>query len=384
MQIGHYMYDIWAQGGVASYIRRLGTTQSTAGHTVYYLDSKTDTSVQDTGAEQPILVRDDSDLFTRAKALRLDILHLHTAISRLPGDRIPTIRTIHEHTPYCPSGGRYLGRWNQPCDRTYSIGGCLSGHFVDRCGSVRPHNLYTYFQNTWNEMRTLSNMVALCNSQFLKDQMVRSGYAENQIHVLYHPAPKLPEYSHPPQEGVPHFLFLGRIVPQKGLGWLLHALHKVSIPVHLDIAGDGYQEPEIHSLSERLGLTDKVTFHGWVNEAKTFQLLQAARALVFPSVWHEPAGLVSLEAAAAGRAVIASRVGGIPEYIADQQHTLLVKPNDVYGLAHNIEILDLDWSLAKHLGEEGRKMVQNRFSMKQHLDKLMQLYELAIQVKAGV
>lgn len=379
MRIGHYTYGIWEPGGVASYIRRLSTAQQIAGHTVYYLDSQIESSVQDSGTEPPIIVRDHRDLFTVALALGLDILHLHTAISLFKSDRIPTIRTIHGHQPYCPSGGRYLKRWSQPCDRTYSLGGCLWGHLVDSCGSARPHNLYADFQHTWDEMRTLSHTIAIANSQFIKDQMIRSGYAENLIHVLYHPAPKIPDYTPVPQEDVPHFLFLGRIVPSKGLDWLLHALQKVSVPVHLDIAGDGYQKPEIHSLAKHLGLIDKVTFHGWVNEAKVFQLLQAARALIFPSVWHEPAGIVSLEAAAVGRPIIASRVGGIPEYIADQQSTLLVNPNDVYGLTHNIEQLALNWSLAKQLGEEGRKMVQDRFSMKQHLDKLMQLYELARQ-----
>lgn len=376
------MYDIWEPGGVASYIHRVGTAQRTAGHAVYYLDSKTDTSVSDSEAEPPIAVRDDDDLFTKAKALDLDILHLHKAISTLPDvSRIPTIRTVHGHQPYCPSGGRYLERWHRPCDRAYSLGGCLWGHFVDRCSSIRPHSLYTNFRNTWDERRVLPEIPAIAISQFLKEQMVRSGYAKNQIHVLYHPTPEIPEYSPPPQFGVPHFLFLGRIVSLKGLDWLLHALQNVSVPVHLDIAGEGYQESEMQNLSERLGLADKVTFHGWVNEAKVFQLLQTARALIFPSLWHEPAGIVSLEAAAAGRPIIASRVGGIPEYIADPQHTLLVQPNDVCGLARTIERLALDWSLAQRLGEEGRKMVQSQFSMQRHLDKLTQLYELVRPVK---
>jgi glycosyltransferase involved in cell wall biosynthesis len=233
-------------------------------------------------------------------------------------------------------------------------------------------------------MRVLRDVQAITNSQFLKEQMILSGYAENLINVVYHPAPHLPKYVAPPQENIPRFLFLGRIVPQKGLDWLLHSLGKVTLPVHLDIAGDGYQESEMRLLSQRLKLTDKVTFYGWVNEAKTFQLLQSARALIFPSLWHEPAGLVSLEAAAAGRSVIASRVGGIPEYIAQQQHILLVKPNDIESLAHKIETLALNWSLAKQLGEEGRKMVQDRFSMKQHLEQIMQLYKLAAQPKSVV
>ena len=384
MRIGHYTYNIWEQGGVASYIHRLGTYQRKDGHTIYYLDSKTDINVLNTEREPPIIVRNDNDLFIQAKILKLDILHLHTAICISSTQCIPVIRTIHGHQPYCPSGGKYLKRWSQPCDRAYSLAGCLWGHLVDRCGSIRPHNLSADFHNTWDEMRVLRDVQAIANSQFLKEQMIHSGYADNLINVVYHPAPHLQKYVPPPQENIPRFLFLGRIVPQKGLDWLLHSLEKVTVPVHLDIAGDGYQESEMRLLSQRLKLTDKVTFYGWVNEAKTFQLLQSARALIFPSLWHEPAGLVSLEAAAAGRSVIASRVGGIPEYIAQQQHPLLVQPNDIESLARKIETLALNWSLAKQLGEEGRKMVQDRFSMKQHLEQIMQLYKLAAQPKSVV
>lgn len=384
MRIGHYTYNIWEHGGVASYIRRLSVAQRAAGHTVYYLDSKTDNSFLDNENESPIIVYDDHDLFAQAKTLNLDILHLHTAIQVSPSNSIPLIRTIHGHQPYCPSGGRYLSRWRQPCNRAYSLTGCLWGHFVDRCGSIRPHNLAADFQNTWDEMRILSGIKAIANSQFLKEQMLHSGYTEKLVKVIYYPAPQLPKYIEPPQDKTPHFLFLGRIVPQKGLDYLLHSLQKVSIPVHLDIAGDGYQEAEMRALSKRLKLTEKVTFHGWLDETKTFQLLQASRALIFPSLWHEPAGIVSLEAAAAGRAIIASRVGGIPEYIAQQQHSLLVKPNDIHELSNRIETLALNWSLAKQLGEEGRKMIQTQFSIEQHLEQITNLYKLVIQSKIAV
>lgn len=378
MRIGHYTYNIWEHGGVASYIRRISAAQRDLGYKVYYLDSHIANSVLDAEHEAPIIVQNDHDLLTQSTRLKLDILHLHTAIILNPQGHIPTIRTIHGHQPYCPSGSRYLRRSSQPCDRSYSFAGCLWGHFFDRCGSIRPHNLKVDFQNTWNEMQILGNIQAIANSQFLKQQMIDSGYLENLINVLHHPAPQLPKYVPPPQSDIPHFLFLGRIVPQKGLDWLLHSLQKVTVPVHLDIAGDGYQESEMRLLSQRLKLTEKVTFHGWTNEAKTFQLLQAARALIFPSIWHEPAGIVSLEAAAVGRPIIASRVGGIPEYIEQQQQTLLIEPNDIKGLAHNIETLALNWSLAKQLGEAGRKMVQDKFSMKHHLDQIMQLY-MAVQ-----
>jgi glycosyltransferase involved in cell wall biosynthesis len=145
--------------------------------------------------------------------------------------------------------------------------------------------------------------------------------------------------------------------------------------------GNQEQEQTIRRLAERLELMNKITFHGWVNEAKAIQLLQRSRALVFPSVWHEPAGIVSLEAAAAGRAVIASSVGGIPEYTGRLQNALLVESNDVQGLARSIEQLATDSSLTKRMGAEGRKMAKEHFSLEKHLEKLMSLYELAVSRK---
>jgi len=227
-------------------------------------------------------------------------------------------------------------------------------------------------------MQVLGEVRAIANSQFVKDQMLRSGYRADNISVLHLPAPDIAEYFPPEQEDVPHFVFLGRITPEKGLVWLLRALAEVKVPVHMDIAGSGNQkqEQEIRLLAERLGLMNRITFHGWVNEAQAIQLIQRARAVVFPSVWHEPAGFVSLEAAAAGRAIVASKVGGIPEYAGRLQNALLVEPNDVYGLARSIEQLATDWSEAKQMGEQGRQMAKEHFSLEKHLEELMRLYEL--------
>jgi glycosyltransferase involved in cell wall biosynthesis len=233
-------------------------------------------------------------------------------------------------------------------------------------------------------MQILSGVPAIANSQFVKDQMLRSGYPADNIHVLHIPAPDLRDYYPPEQGDLTHFTFLGRITPEKGLVWLLQALAEVKVPIHLDVAGAGNQEHEqaLYRLAERLGLMKRITFHGWVNEARAIQLIQQARALVFPSVWHEPAGLVSLEAAAAGRPIIASNVGGIPEYVGRLQNALLVEPNNVQGLARRIEQLAKDSFLAKQMGAEGRKMAKEHFSLEKHVEELMKLYKLATKPRS--
>ena len=380
MRIAHYMPGLRERGGIATYICRISNAQIASDHQVYYFDTCSFSGGKNESKNFSIFVKDEKELFIKAKEYELDIIHLHTNIGVDPPNNMAVIRTIHNNNPYCPSGSRYLKRWSQPCDRAYSLGGCFWGHLVDRCGSVRPPKLYNEFQRTWQDMDTLAGVTVIANSQFVKDQMIRSGYSSYNVHVLRYPAPNVREYFSPDQGNVPRFIFLGRITPEKGGDWLLRALAEVKVPVQVDIAGAGNQAQEqaIRLLAEHLGLMNKVTFHGWVNEAQALQLIKEARALVFPSVWHEPAGIVSLEAAAVGRPIIVSKVGGIPEYAERLQNAILVEPNDVDGLARSIEQLAGDWSLAQQMGLKGRQMVKEYFSLESHLMELMGLYELAI------
>lgn len=377
MKIGHCSPTIWAPGGIASYIRRIGREQKLLGHEVVYFNLFSIEGNSEDAEERTFSVKDEETLFRRAAEEKLDILHLHMGLREHPKSPIPIIRTVHGHQPYCPSGGRFLKRQGKPCDRTYNTMGCAWNHFASHCGSVRPLQMLTGFRDTHNEMRTLGSIPAITVSQFLKDQMVRSGYNEDLIHVLHLAVPSVETIQPPPQDGVPHFVFLGRITPSKGVAWLLRAVKKVKVPVHLDIAGDGDKEPEMYRLSVQLGIEDRVTFHGWLSADKVNALLSQSRALVFPSVWHEPAGFVSLDAMTNGRAVIASRVGGIPEYVSEMCG-LLVEPNSISALAQAIEQLASDWSLAQSLGEAGRRIAPESFSLKSHTESLMDLYACTV------
>ena len=369
------MWDIWAKGGVASYIRRVSEMQQQNGHTLFFFDVEAYRPAAPNAETGTHYVRDAHHLFALASHLKLDILHTHLV---LPGDARPTvpmIRTIHGHQAYCPSGTRYLQREGVPCNRNYSLPGCLAGHLLDHCGSVRPGRMATEFRSTWREMRSLQQVPILTVSQFIKDQMVRAGYPADHIHVLYLPAPAAPEYVAPPSEGVPHFLFLGRLTPTKGVDWLLKAAQQVRTPVHIDIAGSGHEEPKMRQMAATLNVQDRVTFHGWVDGACVTQLLTRARALVFPSMWHEPGGTVAFEAMTNGRAVIMSRVGGMPEIVREEETGLLVVPGDVSALSDAVDRLAADWDLARQLGKQGRQMVEERFTLKQHCHDLNCLYE---------
>lgn len=372
MIIGHYHPEIWAPGGIATYIRRISDAQRIAGHQVFFFSDKEYHNLQD--ADMPIVVDSHANLFQQALFKRLDILHIHRPILSVPPKNIPVIRTLHGHEPYCPNGGKYLKRWEKPCERIYSPHGCLWGHFVDRCGSIRPQNLIHNWQQLYAEKSILSAIPVITVSQFLKDCMVKSGYPAESIKVLHLFAPDSSDVTAFPNTKVPNFLFVGRISPQKGLAWLLKSLPKVNVPIHLDVVGHGDQESDLRLLAKNLGVDSYVNFHGWINFDQIEKLISSARALVFPSVWHEPAGLVALEAMSHSKAVIASNVGGIPEMVFHNKNGILVEPNNTQELASAIELIASDELLAQKLGQEGKTLVYKKFSLETHLNQLMEIY----------
>src|SRR6478672_966620 len=94
---------------------------------------------------------------------------------------------------------------------------------------------------------------------------------------------------------------------------------------------------------------------------EVIQLLTHATVFACPSL-YEPLGIVNLEAMACGTAVAASRVGGIPEVVADGETGLLVPPNDPAALAEAVARVGADPSLRARLGAAGRRRAEERFS----------------------
>ena len=377
MRIGHYAFDPTSPGGMASYIRRLGSAQQARGDDVILLARDEPTAPNGF----PISVAPtEAALFNTASALDLDVLHLHHPIrGAVPEARVPTVRTMHDNSASCPSGSTFLATSEQPCNRAFTYGGCLWGHLVDHCGSRRPHNVTKHFRSIRQEQALLAELPTMTVSAYMRDAIVRSGGRGDRITVVPSPAPALDEtVVPPPREDPPRFVFAGRIEPKKGLDWFLRALARCP-GVRADVAGSG-ADVYVDAMKRRadtLGLTDRVTFHGWLAEADVYALYRGARAVVFPSIYHEPAGLVTLEAAALGRAVITSRVGGIPEY-AHPSFALLCEPGDVAGLAAHMTTLANDWAQAQRMGAAGVAIMKTRHAMGPFLDTVDRVYQQAM------
>jgi glycosyltransferase involved in cell wall biosynthesis len=218
-------------------------------------------------------------------------------------------------------------------------------------------------------------ILTLAISDFVRQQMIRSGHCADRIRVLHLPAPCVASGELKlPQAASATFLFLGRLVPEKGVSWLIRAFAQVGGDAVLEIGGDGPQRANLESLARDAGVSGRVRFLGWLDAPKAMEHLQSARAAVVPSVWHEPAGLVTLEAAAMGKPAIVSCVGGIPEYAQRLESCRIVEPNDEAALAHEIEKLASNPSMANELGQIGRRNAQAYFGLDAHLAALEKAY----------
>lgn len=177
----------------------------------------------------------------------------------------------------------------------------------------------------------------------------------------------------------PYVLFVGRLASNKGLPTLLDAfapLARSQPDATLVIVGtDGGRRGEVEARVGALGLTARVRLLGHVDEESLLaDAYRDARMTVLPSE-YEAFGLVLLESLAQGTPVVASRVGGIPEFVEEGRAGLLARPGDAPAFAEAIRKLWEDGPLARSIGAYGRDHVVPRYTWDRLVDQLMPLYE---------
>ena len=153
----------------------------------------------------------------------------------------------------------------------------------------------------------------------------------------------------------PYIFAIGRMVHQKAFDILLRAFTQIThLQLDLLIAGDGPELLNLQNLAKELGIADRAHFLGRVDRTAVVSLFKACHFFVLPSRM-EPFGIVNLEAMAAGKAVLATRVGGVPEIIADGVNGMLVPPDDVDALAAAMVRLAEDGEFRNRIAAAGRR-----------------------------
>ncbi|MEU5521571.1 glycogen synthase [Streptomyces sp. NPDC047860] len=180
----------------------------------------------------------------------------------------------------------------------------------------------------------------------------------------------------------PYVLFVGRITRQKGVPQLLRAVRGIDPDAQVVLCAGAPDTPEIDREFRELYKELSRVREGvhWIPRMlprpEVIQLLTHAAVFVCPSV-YEPLGIVNLEAMACGTAVVASRVGGIPEVVADGSTGVLVEADDGFeaGLARALDSVLGDPAMARRMGEAGRERAVTEFGWEAVARCTVLLYE---------
>lgn len=172
---------------------------------------------------------------------------------------------------------------------------------------------------------------------------------------------------------------VGRLTPVKGIPYFLEAariLFRQGTSLKVLIVGDGSIRAALQAQAQDLGISGNVVFLG--HREDTVELMQALDIFVLPSL-SEGIPMALLEAMAASRPVVASRVGGIPEIITDGTDGCLVEAMDVEGLAGCCRMLIDSPDLARSMGKQARKRVERDFSAVGMADQVVALYRVLME-----
>jgi glycosyltransferase involved in cell wall biosynthesis len=134
-------------------------------------------------------------------------------------------------------------------------------------------------------------------------------------------------------------LYVGSLKPQKGIIPCLKAIalcHQQGLQFKLDIVGKGQQYSDAKNYVDQVNISDLVNFHGHINHRSVRNLYEHASLVVFPSVWPEPFGRISIEAMASRTPIVASSAGAIPEVVEDWGGSVIIDPYNTTEFAEAI------------------------------------------------
>jgi len=176
--------------------------------------------------------------------------------------------------------------------------------------------------------------------------------------------------------------FVKWLLPKYGPDILIEAfaaIHHERPNTRLVLAGRGSMHEQLQHRVNQLKLTDSVQILGRVDHAKVPDLIRSFDIMLMPSIYDsETFGVAAIEASACGVPVIASKVGGVPEAVLDNQTGLLVPPKDIASLAHAcIELID-DPIRRRQLGQNGRKFVERYYQWQNNARQMEEIYRAAL------
>lgn len=308
-----------------------------------------------------------------------DVVHVHNVFPLISPSilieckrlGVPVVMTVHNYRLICPNG-LFM----------------TDGHICEKCSGGREYwcilkncenNLLKSFgyalRNYITRKRSyfLNNVnIYICLTQFQKDILIREGFHADNISILSNVirSSKI-ETS---ESSGKYIGYVGRISREKGISTLFKAAGMCK-DISFKAAG---------SYENAIELTKSAPSNfelcGFLDGNKIHEFYQNSRFIVLCSECYEVCPLVLLEAMNRGKAVICSRIGGLPEIVEDGITGLLFEPGNVNDLSEKIRYLWDRPDLCKKMGEVGREKALQLYSPEKYYESLMTVYKKAIQM----
>lgn len=176
------------------------------------------------------------------------------------------------------------------------------------------------------------------------------------------------------------FFMLGRLGKRKGVYDLVNAVElavRVNPKIKLCLAGDGEVE-KVRDFIAQKGLGGHIAVTGWIGGEEKLRRLKHASTLVLPS-YDEGLPVAVLEGMAAGKAILSTTVGAIPE-VVEKENGILLAPGDVPALAEGLLRCSSDIAMLKQMSEKNREKARNHFDIRQMHERLANYYREAAGV----
>jgi glycosyltransferase involved in cell wall biosynthesis len=309
-----------------------------------------------------------------------DVIYLHKVANVEPflacDTSATTVRMVHDHDIVCPRRHKYFAASGKICDKPAGLRCWLDGAFIDRStGSLR----YLSIPRKLAELKRNKRIDRLIvGSEFMRRSMIMNGFSAEKISLIAPAVNEAPvDIKAPAAE--PKLLFVGQLIRGKGVDLLLDALALVQGPFCAVITGDGNARAQLEEQAVRLGISEKVKFLGWVDHDTIGTLYDESRAVVVPSRWPEPFGMVGPEAMRHGRAVVAFDAGGIKDWLRHDQTGLLVPPQDIPAYGSALTRVLYEPGLAEKFGAAGAKAASDFYGFEEQLDALEHALSMGLQ-----
>lgn len=323
------------------------------------------------------------------KRMKPDILHLHRfnllSFSVVQSARrlgIPTLVTIYDYWSMCPRG-MLLDKGGEVCQR-FQGPSCIGCYEFGKFRSLQNFFLARRKRTFDFFLKRIEAFIVLSSSS--SHILQRYGIDKEKIHVIPQ-AFSFPKIDIKKSKGWERLsiLYTGWITPHKGLHIIIEALPLIleEIPeVKLYIIGEwdnGEYGKRVKNLIERHRLNKHLFILGKKSYSEVEKYLQKANVVVIPEQWENMSPVILVEAMAHAKPVVASAIGGLPEFVKDGENGFLVNPKDSTGFAKRIIWIFKNEREAIKMGEQARRDVMKICDEERILKKTLNLYNSLVK-----